>query len=537
MGTACKVGVIAAIGSLLIIGSGLLIYFFPSIVESQVSESLNLEAQKGLPFDNWAALSLPLSMKFYFFDVQNPIDVVYNGAKPKLVEKGPYTFSETREKINITWNETEHTVTYRQIRNYKFEKSQSVGDIDDDITLPNVAAIAIAVMGRNESEMNQKTLSIAMTGSGGVKKESVSLYRAKSVREWLFDGYFDSFIQKAQGIAKKEILPNHTFGFFYGFNGTDDGTYTVYTGKNDVSKYSVIKEWKGPEHLFPKVDEWERYDKIPLWNTSTHCSDINGTDGQQFPPFIKKESRLRIFISEMCRSAYVVFQKEVEHQGITAYRFVPDLNMMADPSLNPDNECFCEDPKECMFTGAISLRKCQRDAPVFASFPHFYQADPLLLKTVDGLKPDPDKHAILLDVEPMTGTPINARRCSQVNVEMEPAYPMYKDTEHIKMPRMYHPVLWFSEEGTLDGRIADEFKKMAVTPVQIGTGVIYSVLGFGIILFVIAVVVYCRRKKDSLDEMRLGPVYSGKKVENINEASPTTVSSNGNAIDQKDKKF
>jgi len=42
------------------------------------------------------------------------------------------------------------------------------------------------------------------------------------------------------------------------------------------------------------------------------------------------------------------------------------------------------------------------DPPAFASGVHFYQSDPLLFDAIDGLeKPDKEKHATLLSVEPV----------------------------------------------------------------------------------------------------------------------------------------
>jgi hypothetical protein len=37
-------------------------------------------------------------------------------------------------------------------------------------------------------------------------------------------------------------------------------------------------------------------------------------------------------------------------------------------------------------------------APIMMSFPHFYLGDPSLLETVEGLKPDAEKHDGYLDI-------------------------------------------------------------------------------------------------------------------------------------------
>lgn len=38
------------------------------------------------------------------------------------------------------------------------------------------------------------------------------------------------------------------------------------------------------------------------------------------------------------------------------------------------------------------------DAPVFMSHPHFLNADPELLETVDGLHPNEEKHGLFVDL-------------------------------------------------------------------------------------------------------------------------------------------
>lgn len=40
-------------------------------------------------------------------------------------------------------------------------------------------------------------------------------------------------------------------------------------------------------------------------------------------------------------------------------------------------------------------------APAFVSFPHFYAADPFLLKGVSGLNPDEKKHSFYMDLVPV----------------------------------------------------------------------------------------------------------------------------------------
>ena len=45
---------------------------------------------------------VPIYMKFYFFHVLNPKEVQTGKARPRIVEKGPYSYYQFRQKINIS---------------------------------------------------------------------------------------------------------------------------------------------------------------------------------------------------------------------------------------------------------------------------------------------------------------------------------------------------------------------------------------------------------------------------------------------------
>lgn len=44
---------------------------------------------------------------------------------------------------------------------------------------------------------------------------------------------------------------------------------------------------------------------------------------------------------------------------------------------------------------------CLIDAPVYLSFPHFYQADQSLLEPFEGLTPDKEKHETYFKIQPV----------------------------------------------------------------------------------------------------------------------------------------
>lgn len=75
------------------------------------------------------------------FNWTNADEVLKNWTtKPIFQECGPYVFSEHHIRVNLTWNETENTVTYYQKRIWQFQSDLSTGTLQDNITNLNVIA-------------------------------------------------------------------------------------------------------------------------------------------------------------------------------------------------------------------------------------------------------------------------------------------------------------------------------------------------------------------------------------------------------------
>ncbi len=45
---------------------------------------------------------VPIYMKIYFFEIQNPSEVEDGYEKPVLKERGPYSYVEHRKKVNVS---------------------------------------------------------------------------------------------------------------------------------------------------------------------------------------------------------------------------------------------------------------------------------------------------------------------------------------------------------------------------------------------------------------------------------------------------
>ncbi|OCT89182.1 hypothetical protein XELAEV_18017799mg [Xenopus laevis] len=259
-------------------------------------------------------------------------------------------------KIGVTQHEN-FTMSYWQLNEAIFQRDMSFGSEEDTYTVLNLAVAATPDMFPEYQEM----LNNAITNS------SSSLFQARTVKELLW-GYNDSFLEQ---IPLPDI--DTSTGVFYPYNGTVDGPYNVYNGKDDISC------------------------------NHRQISGKKVNDAVLYPPFVKQKNHLYLFLPDACRSLYGVFQREYKLKGIKINRFVVPKEVFASSAENPDNHCFCKDMKvtrNCTVAGILELRACRDRKPIFLSLPHFLHGSQFLLDSVGGLKPNEDEHRSYIDVEP-----------------------------------------------------------------------------------------------------------------------------------------
>ena len=136
---------------------------------------------------------------------------------------------------------------------------------------------------------------------------------------------------------------------------------------------------------------------------------FRGGDGSVFHPDILKNETLHVFNKDACQSIPIVFEKEIDSNGIPGYRYVtlipqlrfilmqfytyhswqlvlclliylfhcrftPPDNVFDKPSTNPSNKCFyAKNEPYTTPKGLFNVSKCQHDTPLFLSWPHFYK--------------------------------------------------------------------------------------------------------------------------------------------------------------------
>ncbi|XP_067896194.1 lysosome membrane protein 2-like [Heterodontus francisci] len=441
---------------------------FKNLVEDQIKEhtklKLNSEAYK-----NWKDPPVPAYMQFFFFHVENQKETL-QGERAIVRQLGPYTYKELRYRANVSLFDNA-TISATNHRSYIFEQAMSVGDPRKDfVTTINIPFATLLQMIK-DSSMTKKIIVSALFAL-----KSSKLFQTRSVDELLW-GYEDPLLKLGHKLLPS-IFPSSQFGLFYGANGTDDGEYLFNTGKNNYMKFTKIITWKGQKSL--------------SWWGSNSCNMINGTDGASFHPLIKKNESLYIFASDICRSFNMVFEKELEVQGIKAYRFVLPKEALA--SDHPNNKGFCLSGN-CHLSGVLNISICRQGAPIFISFPHFYNADQKLVTDIGGMKPNMETHQTFLDIEPMTGVPVRVAKRMQLNIHLESINYIVQTG---KIRTMILPIIYLNENALIDDKSATKLKA-ALHKMNIVTYIPYVILWIGILLFLtslILAVVACRHKEN-----------------------------------------
>jgi lysosome membrane protein 2 len=420
----------------------ILAILLPSIIQDmvhkQIEQQIPLRVNDSLTYSPWVSPPTPVYMQFWVFDVMNPDEVISNGAKPFLKQKGPITYLEKRLKTDIVFHDNNATVSYREVRTFHYQPQLSVLKETDNFTNINLPLLVFGAKIRYVLPSIHKILEdvFKMLDKDG-------LFIQKTVGEAIW-GYKDPALETAAELLKFfGIHIDPMVGIFYGKNGSDDGRYNVYTGTDNLSQFVHIHTWKDQASL-------------SMWS-SDECNEINGTDGTMFNPFVDKSKRQYIFTSDLCRSIYAEYVQDSSILDVPTYLFTAPESVFAAPSDNPDNAGFCI--PNCLPAGLLNMTYCIPDAPVIMSPPHFYQTDSSVLNLVDGLAPSDDCRTEL-NLEPTTGLVLNAQKKLQINMGVEPVSG-FPDMAKLP-PVLYLPYVWLNESAVVDEESAAQLRSSVV---------------------------------------------------------------------------
>lgn len=411
-----------AIGVLMIMLAAITAALFPNLINLIMDKELALQ-EGGRSYKWWQKPPVVPRMQIYIYNVTNADEFLNNGEKPALQELGPYVYMQSWEKTDVKFNEN-GTVTYKVKKTYVFSEELSIGSEDDLVVVPNVPMLSAT----SQSKHAARFLRLAMASIMDILK--IKPFVEVSIGQLLW-GYEDPLLKLAKDVVPKEHkLPYDQFGLLYGKNSTMPDLYTIFTGSGDMSKFGMLNRWNGK-------------DSIGFW-TTPECDSVMGTDGSIFPPRITKNTVLKIFDKDLCRTLPLVYQRDVTAAGgIPGYRFSPPTDVFTSVENLPSQQCFCPAGPPCAPEGTFNVSLCQYDSPILLTFPHFYLADQALREAVTGISPpEAEKHQLYVDVQPIMGTTMKARARVQINLAVN----QVRDIKQVaSFPDIVFPIMWFED--------------------------------------------------------------------------------------------
>ncbi|GIX80405.1 lysosome membrane protein 2 [Caerostris darwini] len=441
---------IAAFGIGCLSLGGVLTVFFDVIVRFFMQRELILKPGNEF-FTIWKELPIPIYQKVFIFNITNPDEYSNKGAKPILQELGPYVFKGHWMKDDIEWDDSDGTVTYRDIKEYTFVPELSVGDQEEMVyTLNGPLLAVINYVDDYAPFFLRSVVADMMNGIFASYNETLLIHR--TVRELVYEGYHEPMIADLSEVVEAFVtiplkLINNTFGILHERKHVGDGIFKIKSGVTGISDYAAIQEWNNKS-----IVDWWDDDK---------CNTISGTDGVQYAPGLTRNQSLRLFNPNLCRTLPLEYEKDVTVHGIKSLRFSMPANTFATSDINPENKCYC-DGEHC--TSGILPMNCKKGAPYVISLPHFYQGDEKLQTSLEGVHSSPEKHKTYVDVEPITGFVLNAAFRVQLN-GVAKNLPLYNPTVNVQDSIV--PVLWMSEEAQLDIPFANHFKSRVEAPITL----------------------------------------------------------------------
>lgn len=389
-----------------------------------------------LVFSLWQKPPIDVYLKVYIFNITNAEEFLKGGVPLKVAEVGPYVYKEDLENTNVTWHE-DNTISFYPKRTITFVPEMSIANPEMDVVyVPNVPFLGVTSTLHDAGFLVNFPLA-RLTGLLNTKP-----ILNITVHEYLW-GHEDSLISLASG-----IVPN--FINFRKFGLLD----RMYDEGNNKVRLNIKrkKDMLNEEGRYLSIESFNNQHGLSQWGyrepegnetypENTICNRLRGcVEGTLFPPFLDPRAKFRVFRKSFCRPIPIEFKEKVWlEEGFEGYLYTTSKDFLDSAAENPDNKCYCRNPKKCLRRGLSDMTPCYYNIPAAMSLPHFLNADPDLSWNIVGLKPDPEQHEARIILQPSIGIPVRVNSRIQINLVM---YPTIYNSKVQPFNDMTVPLFW-----------------------------------------------------------------------------------------------
>ncbi|CAG9857553.1 unnamed protein product [Phyllotreta striolata] len=346
------------------------------------------------PFDWWLDPPDQVIAKVYIFNVTNPVEFS-NGSdkKIKLKEVGPIIYREKLRHDNVAFNDNS-TLSYTANRSLIYLPDRNPVDLlKQTITMPNLPILVIP------SFFYDSPFYVRLGVNLMIRRLKTETFKTATVEDFLWN-MTDPLMDTSRSLAPG-LVPISNFGILTKVYREMQDNLTVLIGPGFASRD------------FFKIDRINGNDFVPL-NGDCRFKMADSSEGVAYHQSVSRNDTIKYYRKTFCGIANLFYAGDTERYGLSAYRFELD-NATYDRSRRGD--CYAGAPE--LPGGLRDVSSCNFDTSIAASNPHFLHAEPALIESFEGLEPDPALHTSYIDVEPVTGVPLEGSAKCQINLAVK----------------------------------------------------------------------------------------------------------------------
>jgi len=368
------------------------------------------------------------------------LDDVLVGAKPNLVELGPYVYRTWKRKINVVFGDDG---VWYQVNEGDIAQGTSVKYTPYNFVFWDQEESIKRGLDPSADPTKDLVCTVDKIYAGSAAIGAAAERPLYLIGQRYFYGQDDHPMVPVETLMFGRPEP-----YIYNYTSEEDAEelnmeWAFNTGKNSRDEVRRQLMWKSTKQV---MDLWTDEDGEPV------NEYVRGTDATQFPSELKEGDRLDVWEKDIIRAVYLSnYDKER-----STFRGIDLLNFRVEPETYYPCETY---EPNCRFdmheNGLINLQVIALGIPLYASQGHMYGVDAEYADTVTGLTPDQDKHTSYINVEPYSGITMNAGKVAQIQIRVGPTPAGYYDEV---ANNTYLPIFWYIEGGDINKVLADEFK-------------------------------------------------------------------------------